>query len=76
MGVFKKVNCDIMNKFTSICLIIFAVNSYSAFAYIDPGTGGLILQSFWPFVVSIFAVIAGFIIKHFWDPIKGVFKRK
>lgn len=42
----------------------------SAFAYIDPGTGGMIIGSLWLVIAGIFAIIFGFIVKYFSQPIK------
>lgn len=39
-------------------------------AYIDPGTGGMIIGgSIWPLLVALFAAIGGFFVKFF-RPIK------
>lgn len=45
-------------------------------AYIDPGTGGVIIGTIWPLIVIVFTTISAFIVKRFWKPIKGFFKRK
>jgi len=58
-----------------IVSIIGLVNVQIAMAYIDPGTGGALIGSIWPFIVSIFAVIAGFFVKVFFKPIKNTFSR-
>lgn len=42
----------------------------TATAYIDPGTGGMIVSSIWPFILGILAAIGGFFIKYFFKPIK------
>lgn len=52
-------------------IIIFQVNLASA--YIDPGTGGMVLGSIWPFIVAVFAAIGGFFVKFFYKPIKRGF---
>jgi len=49
--------------------------SKSALAYIDPGTGSAMLGSVWPVLVGILSAIGAFLIKYFWDPIKGFFSR-
>lgn len=52
--------------FILVCLIGLKAVS----AYIDPGTGGMIIGgSIWPFVLVIFAAIGGFFLKFF-KPIK------
>lgn len=43
--------------------------------YIDPGLGGVLLNTIWPFIVAVFSAIAAFCVKWFWNPIKKVFKR-
>lgn len=47
----------------------------SAFAYIDPGTGGMIAGSIWPFIVSIFVGIGAFIAGVYRNTIKSTFLR-
>lgn len=46
-----------------------------ALAYIDPGTGGMLLGSIWPFIVMIAAAIGGVIVKVFFRPIKTIFSK-
>ena len=53
-------------------VFIFSTN---AFAYLDPGTGGVIIGSIWPLIVALFSAIGAFIIKWFWKPIKRAFSR-
>ena len=62
-------------KKAGIITLIGLLNIHAVFAYIDPGTGGALLGSIWPFIVSIFAVIAGFFVKVFFKPIKNTFSR-
>ena len=49
-------------------------------AYLDPGTGGVVISSLWTLGVVIFTTILAFITKVFWKPIKKkikkLFKRK
>ncbi len=40
------------------------------YAYIDPGTGGMILGSIWSTIAAVFALISAFFIRHFIEPIK------
>ena len=42
-------------------------------AYIDPGTGGMIVGSAWPFIIAVLAAIGGFFLKYFFKPIKKTF---
>lgn len=46
-----------------ICLIL----TTSAHAYLDPGTGSIILSA----IIAVFATI-----KHYWNLIKNYFKQK
>jgi len=39
-------------------------------AYIDPGTGGMIVGSIWPFIVAVLAAIGAFFLRYFFQPIK------
>ena len=65
-----------MSKFKTICLILLGlIGIKSAIAYIDPGTGGMIVsQGIWPFIAAVFAAIMGFLLKYFFRPIKRGFK--
>jgi len=42
-------------------------------AYIDPGTGGMIIGSVWPFILAILAATGGFFFRYFFKPIKKTF---
>ena len=42
-------------------------------AYVDPGTGGMIVGSIWPFILAVLAAIGGFFLKYFFKPIKKIF---
>ncbi len=42
-------------------------------AYIDPGTGGMIVGSAWPFILGILAAVGGFFLRYFFKPIKKTF---
>lgn len=54
----------------TLLILITALHSPAAFAYLDPGTGSLILQ-------GLIAAIAGSIltIKLYWYKIKGIWQR-
>ena len=49
----------------------FTIGLPLATAYIDPGTGGLIIGPAWQFIVGIVTVITAFILKFFYNPIKS-----
>ena len=53
-----------------LLLIIGVLGLKAVSAYIDPGTGGMIVSSIWPFILGILAAIGGFFIKYFFKPIK------
>jgi len=50
-----------------IALISMTVN---AFAYLDPGSSGFILQAILGFIAAIFAYIT-----YFWNKIKNIFNK-
>lgn len=56
----------------SVTIGIIAV-SQSALAYIDPGTGGIFLNTVWPAIIAFFSAVIAFFIKWFWNPIKKLF---
>ena len=45
------------------------------FAYIDPGTGGYLLQAMWQYVVAMFAFASAFVIHFFRFTLKNWFKK-
>lgn len=58
-----------LHIFTSIIVLILF--PCSASAYIDPGTGGMIVGgSLWPLLTAVFAGGLGLAIRFFYDPIK------
>ncbi len=47
--------------------------------YIDPGTGGMLVGSIWPMILTVLAAIGGFFAKWFYKPVKNwllKFKKK
>lgn len=52
-------------------LTLFVVSSNQVLAYIDPGTGGMVIGSAWPMILAILGAIGGFFIKIFYKPIKN-----
>jgi flagellar motor component MotA len=57
-------------QFFSIITIFVLVGIPYVNAYIDPGTGGMVIGSLWSVIVLISAVIGGFLVKYFLNPIK------
>ena len=58
-----------MNKLIFLTLVIFLSNSNYAFAYLDPGTGSIILQ-------AILGALAGLtFFTNFWQKVKNFFKK-
>ncbi len=45
-------------------------------AYIDPGTGAMILSQLWIILVTVFGTAVAFLVKYFWKPIKKFFGGK
>ncbi len=41
-----------------------------ASAYVDPGTGGMVLNSLWSYIAMFFAAIGAIVLKFFFSPIK------
>ena len=58
-----------------ITLIIFILLLNTTKAYIDPGTGGMILNSIGSWVIGILSAIFGFIILYFFRPLKNKIKK-
>ena len=60
--------------FLSLSVLIYiAALSQSALAYLDPGTGGALFNTIWPFIVAFFSAVIAFLVKWFWNPIKKMF---
>ena len=60
-----------MNKFIKLIVIIIILifNSNLAYAYLDPGTGSIILQA----VIAFIALIGSYI-GFYWKKVKNFFK--
>ena len=43
--------------------------------YIDPGTAGMVVSSFWPVVLTAIAAVGAFFVKIFFTPIKNTFNK-
>ena len=70
MGQMKKMH---LIFFMGIMMAILLGSN--ALAYLDPNTGGVILNTIWPFIVAFFSAVGAFIIKYFWKPIKKAFSK-
>ncbi len=67
-----------MKKISQILIVssvTFVILSASSLAYLDPGTGGMIINTIWPLIVTLFAAIGAFFVKWFWKPIKRSFSK-
>ena len=60
-----------MNKFASVTLFALALMPVSAFAYLDPTTGSMVISA----IVGLFASLV-LAIKTYWYRIKAFFKGK
>lgn len=60
-------------RFLILIIIIATIFSVNSFAYLDPGTGGVIIGSLWPLILTILTAIGAFFVKWFWKPIKNTF---
>lgn len=59
-------------RFASLCLLSAALGfAAPAYAYLDPGTGSMIISA----IVGIFATLA-LAIKTYWYKLVGLFRRK
>lgn len=67
----KKLSLSML-IYLSVLIYIVAL-SQSALAYIDPGTGGVLFNTIWPFIVALFSAVVAFFVKWFWNPIKKIF---
>lgn len=56
-----------------IGFVVIVLLGSNVLAYLDPGTGGVLLSTIWPFIVAFFAAVGAFIVKWFWKPIKKTF---
>ena len=56
-----------------MALITVVLLSSGVLAYIDPGTGGVLINTIWPLIVAFFTAVGALIAKYFWNPIKKTF---
>ena len=63
------------NKFLLILVLVFTSYSNMAYAYLDPGTGSIILQAILGFLAASVAAISVYWIK-FKSIISKIFKKK
>jgi len=54
-------------------MVIFAVLSQTVVAYVDPGTGALIIGNIGQLILAFLGAVLGVLLKIFWKPIKGLF---
>lgn len=65
----KRQDCDIlMRQIGLLSALLLVASTSSAFAYIDPGVGSIILQSLVAFIAA-----ASVAISHYWQRIKNFF---
>jgi uncharacterized BrkB/YihY/UPF0761 family membrane protein len=58
------------------CVILFLLAaSEVAEAYIDPGSGGLLVGTLLPIILAFLSTVAAFALKYFWVPITRAFAR-
>jgi len=62
-----------MKRKIFLLTVIMLIKLELASAYIDPGTGGMIISSSGSIIGLILAMIAAFLGKYFWKPIKKFF---
>lgn len=63
-------------KIIFLVFFLFMQNSASVLAYIDPGTAGLVFNSFWSYLLGFIGTIGGIIALRFITPLKKWFNRK
>lgn len=63
------------SKLEKFCFLVLAILlcTIKVSAYVDPGTGGMIIGSIWPFILAILAAIGGFFFRYLIKPIKKIF---
>lgn len=67
----KKTSLVNLNRITwGVILLVF---SDEVLAYIDPGTGGMVVGSVWPMIIAALVAIGGFFVKIFYKPIRNIF---
>jgi len=54
-------------------LVIFLGLTSPVLAYVDPGTGGMVVGSVWLMILAVLAAIGGFFAKMFYKPLKNIF---
>lgn len=67
---FKKSNLAKLNKFIFF-LILLVILSGKVLAYVDPGTGGMVVGSVWHIFLAVLGAVAALFVKIFYKPIKN-----
>ena len=75
MGVKSARNMKKISLIFLITLIEGVLLSNGVIAYIDPSTGGVLLNTIWPLIVAFFTAVFAFGVKWFWNPIKKLFTK-
>lgn len=52
-------------------VLFFSLTAEAAFAYIDPGTGAVVVGSVWPLIAAALSAAAALAVKRFWSPLKS-----
>lgn len=68
----KKSNSTKLNKLVYFLVLLITLSG-KALAYVDPGTGGIVVSSVWPMILATLAIIGGFFVKIFYKPIRNIF---
>ncbi|MBU1204873.1 MAG: hypothetical protein KKE93_03115 [Nanoarchaeota archaeon] len=71
--VITTYNLKLQRSFFLVLAILLCTIKVSA--YVDPGTGGMIIGSVWPFILAILAAIGGFFFRYLIKPTKKMFSK-
>lgn len=64
-----------MKATAALAVFIFLLTGINAEAYVDPGTGGILVGTLLPIIVAFFSAIAVFFLRFFWKPLRRAFGR-
>jgi len=53
-----------------LCLVLYSVGTNTAYAYLDPGTGSIVIQS----LIAALAAVS-FVITTYWQRVRGYFTK-
>ena len=52
-------------------VVFFSLTAEAALAYVDPGTGAVVVGSVWPLLAAALSAVVALLVKRFWKPLRS-----